>query len=136
MASSKRTFVREATGLVREASWFDVFMYNEAGMSYAGAMLLASMLAFIFIGGDFLTEWLLTVLFGSLIGLTYYLLSVTMPRTGADYVYDSRILHPALGLVAAGFVGWLAALVNIGYGVGMDLAGTCTVSVSHVVYHE
>jgi basic amino acid/polyamine antiporter, APA family len=116
MTSSKHAFVREATGLVREASWFDVFMYNEAGMSYAGAMLLASMFAFIFIGGDFLTEWLLTVVFGALIGLTYYLLSATMPRTGADYIYDSRILHPAAGLVAAGFVGWLAALVNIGYG--------------------
>jgi len=116
MMTPSKTFVREATGLVREASWFDVFMYNEAGMSYAGAMLLASMFAFIFVGGDFFAEWLLTTLFGALIGLTYYLLSVTMPRTGADYIYTSRILHPAVGLVAAGFVGWLAALVNIGYG--------------------
>jgi APA family basic amino acid/polyamine antiporter len=116
MMSSSKTFVREATGLVREASWFDVFMYNEAGMSYAGAMLLASMFAFIFVGGDFLIEWLLTTICGVFIGLTYYLLSVTMPRAGADYIYTSRILHPAIGVVAAGFVGWLAALVNIGYG--------------------
>jgi amino acid transporter len=114
--SKSKTFVREATGLVREASWFDVFMYNEAGMSFAGCMIMTSMFADILLGGDFFTAWLVSTIMGVLIGLTYYLLSVTMPRTGADYIYDSRILHPAVGLVAAGFVGWMAALVNIGYG--------------------
>ena len=53
----KQVFVREATGLVREASWFDVFMYNEVGMSFAGSMIMTSMFAIIILGGDFFTAW-------------------------------------------------------------------------------
>jgi APA family basic amino acid/polyamine antiporter len=116
MMTPSKTFVREATGLVREAGWFDVFMYNEAGMGFAGSMIMTSMFAIIYLGGDFFTAWWASTILGIFIGLTYYLLSVTMPRAGADYIYTSRILHPAIGLVAAGFMGWLAALINIGYG--------------------
>jgi len=114
--SPKKVFLREATGLVRQASWFDVFMYNEAGMSFGSVMIFSFAIGQISMGGDFFTEWWASAILGVFIGLTYYLLSVTMPRTGADYIYASRILHPSVGLIAAGFVGWMAALANIGYG--------------------
>ena len=91
-------------------------MYNEVGMNFAGSSLMGAMVGTIILGGDLFTGWLLSTILGVLIGLTYYLLAVTMPRSGADYVYNSRILHPAIGLVAAGFMGWLAPLINVGGG--------------------
>src|SRR5437879_5192323 len=109
-----KPFVREATGLVKAASAFDVFMYNQAGMAIVGNGISFAVLGFIYLGGDLFTMWWVSLVLTVLLMLTYYLLSVAMPRAGADYVYHSRLLHPALGFIAAGFTGWLAALINIG----------------------
>ena len=112
---ASKTFAREATGLVREASWFDVFMYNEAGMGFAGSSIMFAVWGFIYIGGDFWTLWAVSIACSIPILLTYYLLSASMPRTGADYIYSSRLLHPSVGVITAGFLGWAAPLANIGY---------------------
>jgi basic amino acid/polyamine antiporter, APA family len=56
-------------------------------------------------GGDPAVSLLLTapgIL--ALLGV-YYIFNTSMPRSGGDYVYVSRILNPAVGL-AANFVGW------------------------------
>ena len=109
-----KTFVREATGLVKEANWLDIFMYNQAAM-LSGAAPIFGVGLYIYLGGNFFTMWWASIILSAFIVLTYYLLSSAMPRTGADYIYSSRILHPAIGLLVAGFVGWLDALVNVSY---------------------
>jgi amino acid transporter len=38
------------------------------------------------------------MLIGLIYGWVYVLLGITMPRTGGDYVWTSRIIHPALGI--------------------------------------
>jgi amino acid transporter len=110
----KSVYVREATGLVKEASWFDVFMYNQASMLAAAAPIWGVGF-YIYLGGDFFTMWWLSIVLSVFLVLTYYLLSCAMPRAGSDYTYDSRILHPAIGFVVAGLMGFGQALLNVVY---------------------
>jgi amino acid transporter len=42
-------------------------------------------------------------------GATYYLLAISMPRTGGDYVYGSRIVHPLWGFLP----NWMYTFVNV-----------------------
>ena len=50
------------------------------------------------IGNLGLVSFLLLAVLNTFFGLNYYYLMNAMPRTGGDYVYGSRILHPAYGL--------------------------------------
>lgn len=104
---SASVFVRQATGLVRELSWFDTFIVVFAilnvplGLAEVAAFATGASvypaanlpLAFIFSAPAMLT-----------IGMVYALLTAAMPRSGGDYVWASRILHPAIGFGVNFFV--------------------------------
>jgi len=103
MAKSDKTyFLRQATGLIREWSVSDVFLYlvltfnvpiflalayTQGGWMDPGASLPLATI-FVAIGTTF-------------IGTMYAMLIATMPRSGGDYVFNSRILHPVIGMMAA-----------------------------------
>src|SRR5579885_1796852 len=67
---------------------------------------------------------------GIVFSIVYYLFTVAMPRTGGDYVWVSRIVHPAVGYLGNFFitftlftiVGTVAAWVPI-YGLGPLFVG-------------
>lgn len=100
-------FVRQATGLVRELSWVDTFIMVFAilniplGLSEVAAFATGTStfpaanmpLAFIFSAPAMLT-----------IGMVYALFTAAMPRSGGDYVWASRVLHPAIGFGVNFFV--------------------------------
>lgn len=98
------TFVRDATGLVRSMSWLDLLFLNV--VSFGGAWSIIYALTYApYYGGDPAFSLLLTapgIL--ALLGI-YYVFTTSMPRSGGDYVFMSRILHPAIGL-GANFVGY------------------------------
>jgi amino acid transporter len=92
-------FTRNATGLVREVSMWDALIMNTLGMNVAvGSVLLLQQAPAIFPGGSMV----LSVIIGTLI-MAFTLLWVysefaaAMPRSGGDYVFVSRALHPFLG---------------------------------------
>lgn len=107
---SASIFVRQATGLVRELSWFDTFIMVFAilnvplGLSEvaafatgASAYPAANMpLAFILSAPAMLT-----------LGMVYALFTAAMPRSGGDYVWASRILHPSIGFGVNFFVSFI-----------------------------
>ena len=107
---SASVFVRQATGLVRELSWFDTFIMVFAilnvplGLSEvaafatgASAYPAANMpLAFILSAPAMLT-----------LGMVYALFTAAMPRSGGDYVWASRILHPSIGFGVNFFVSFI-----------------------------
>lgn len=97
-------FAREATGLVRSMSWVDLLYLNVVSFGGAWSIIYALTYAPLY-GGDPAVSLLLTapgIL--ALLGV-YYLLNASMPRSGGDYVFTSRIIHPGIGL-AANWVGY------------------------------
>lgn len=97
-------FVRDATGLVRSFSGFDMMWFNVVSFGAAWSVIYALEYAPLY-GGDPVTSLLITapgVL--ALLGV-YHIFQVSMPRTGGDYVFMSRIINPSIGL-AANFAGY------------------------------
>lgn len=100
-------FARKASGLVREFGFFDTFVFNVIGYAlglvlavtpfFAGALFPGANIFLILIVGTILT------IFN---GLTYSLLSGAMPRSGGEYVYNGRVLHPAIGFMANWGFSW------------------------------
>jgi amino acid transporter len=92
------TFVRKASGLVREVTGFDTLAYNIFVISL-GYMLFIVMYWVLYPGADMALAVVITTVLAVFQALTYALLSAAYPRSGGDYVYITRILHPALGFV-------------------------------------
>jgi len=111
----KGAFVREATGLVREASALDVFQFN--GLSVTGVQMVPPWILLVpFIGAPLGPLLLIAVTGAILIGAMYYILSVSMPRSGGDYVLGSRMLHPLAGIFTGTMTGILAGIVLVSWG--------------------
>jgi amino acid transporter len=106
----KRVFLREATGLVREMRWYDALFLNFLNMSIGlGAAWV------IFFGPGIypqanVTLGLVICAVGCLFGMTCFAyLTTAMPRSGGDYVFVSRCLHPSLGFAT----NWMWVVWNV-----------------------
>jgi APA family basic amino acid/polyamine antiporter len=95
------TFSRQATGLVRQASLWDVLIFNVNMQNVAIGVVFALLLIPPFYPG---ANIYLSILFAFIISLpisyVYAELSAVFPRSGGDYVYVSRIVHPAIGFMS------------------------------------
>jgi amino acid transporter len=95
-------FERQATGLVREAGWWDVLVYNLNFISIGlmAAFLFNTTIPFYPGVNVYLNE---LIAFGLIIplSLVFAMFAAAMPRSGGDYVYVSRTLHPALGMMSS-----------------------------------
>ena len=102
MASPSRLFVRNSTGLVREASAIDATIFNAAISAPVGSTLAYSIFFTLvaFPGADVAGVLILTVILNVPVLIMFALLAASMPRVGGDYVWVSRILWPPLGLIS------------------------------------
>jgi basic amino acid/polyamine antiporter, APA family len=101
-AERPAVFERKATGLVREAGTVDTLVYN---INFVSLGLMAA-LVFLFStafypGANLYLTAILTFLLVIPTSLVFAFFAATMPRSGADYVYVSRTLHPALGMMSS-----------------------------------
>jgi amino acid transporter len=92
-------FVRNATGLVREVSKWDALIMNTLGMNVAlGAVFMLLQAPGNFPGGSMLLSIVIgTVVMAFTLLWVYAEFSAAMPRSGGDYVFVSRALHPIAG---------------------------------------
>jgi APA family basic amino acid/polyamine antiporter len=92
-------FIRNSTGLVREISPLSATLMNMlpavpgVGLAISVFFVLAT-----HPGAHLLPAYVLTGLLGLAVALPFGLLSMIMPRSGADYVLVSRSLGPPWGL--------------------------------------
>jgi len=95
-------FARKASGLVRGLDMWDAF---GAGLMTCGPIAVVWMMVGIALSLHPTGNLLISIALGAVtagIGapLVWGILSGSMPRAGGEYVYNSRILHPAIALGA------------------------------------
>jgi len=142
MAEEQFAFARKASGLVRGLSFFDAFLVGfmnqgilpnlwyvttlGVGIFYGANIIVAAVIALIVVGFSFPLIW--------------GILGGTMPRSGGEYIYNSRIIHPIVGLLESWGNAWVwifwiyilapwvndIALLGLAYQMGWDgLAEFC-----------
>ena len=89
-------FVRNSTGLVRQASAFDAMVFNAVFSAPVGATLAWGVFfaLSVFPGADLVTATLISFAINAPVVIMMALMASSMPRTGGDYVWVSRILSP------------------------------------------
>lgn len=116
--SSGKMFLRNATGLLREVSLLDAFIMNTFGMNIAvGAVFLFLQAPVFFPQGNML----LAVIIGTLVMAftllwVYATFAAAMPRSGGDYVFVSRVIHPFFGWL----LGWSQGMWLIFFWIGFN----------------
>lgn len=116
-AMSSRVFVRQSSGLVRSISALDAFVGNLLIINLVITATQIVLLPWLFPGVHLPLSVLLTAPLVLFPGTVYLLYGLAMPRSGGDYVYISRTLHPALGFAANASVvlwnmSWMGAYAN------------------------
>jgi amino acid transporter len=116
--SQEKIFLRNATGLRREVSVLDAFIMNTFGMNVAvGAVFLFLQAPAFFPQGNMLVAVIIgTLLMAFTLLWVYSTFAAAMPRSGGDYVYVSRALHPFLGWL----LGWSQGMWLIFFWIGFN----------------
>jgi amino acid transporter len=97
-------FVRKATGLVRSWSVFDAFVYAFFSINLVTLGLYSFSQMYYFEGG-LIPALIVSAIFILFEIVVYAGLIAVMPRSGGDYVWQSRILGGGIGFVLA-VTGW------------------------------
>ncbi|MBN1423764.1 APC family permease [Candidatus Fermentibacteria bacterium] len=109
-------FTRRASGLVRELSWFDVFVFVVAGPAASGVTFYSVSTAANYPGASLTLAFLIGLAVFLPITFLVAITSATMPRSGGLYIVVSRVLGPTVGYLSA----WL---LFIGYGISSGVLG-------------
>lgn len=108
-------FVRNSTGLVREVSPASAVLLNMLpGVPGVGLAISVFWVLAVYPGAHILPAYLITGILGVCIALPFGLLSMIMPRSGADYILVSRSLGPAWGL-SSSFTFFVSQMLGIAF---------------------
>lgn len=97
-------FVRKATGLVRSWSVFDAFVYALFSINLV-TLGLYSFSQMYYLQGGLIPALIISALFILFEVVVYAALIAVMPRSGGDYVWQSRVLGGGTGFILA-VTGW------------------------------
>ena len=125
-------FRRKSTGLVREGRWIDSFIFNSSASWLFGPLVFSISALYWLNGSDLISAEGIALIFALAIAGMYAILTALMPRSGGDYVFNSRILHPSIGfgfnfsltvwqLFSAAFT--LYFITNVALGPGLQVLG-------------
>jgi APA family basic amino acid/polyamine antiporter len=98
--SEQMAFARKASGLVRGLSFWDAFGVGFMNQGLTPSMYVMISLGLgIYLGGNLLIATIISaVLCGIGFSLVWGILGGSMPRSGGEYIYNSRIIHPVVGI--------------------------------------
>lgn len=91
-------YTRNATGLVREVSLADHVIFNfTSATALVSGLVVTSFVVAVFPRANYLVALALALVLSLGLWTCIALLTATLPKVGGDYVFNSRILHPAIG---------------------------------------
>jgi amino acid transporter len=96
MAEETVVFAREASGLAREMSWWDVLLFTIAGPAAGGMTYYTVKMPGIYPGANMVLGFIIGFLVWVPPVLCIAAFASSFPRSGALYVVTSRVLHPML----------------------------------------
>lgn len=98
--AEQMTFARKASGLVRGLSFVDAFGVGFMNQGLTPSMWVMITLGLgVYTGGNLVIATILSaILCGIGFPLVWGILGGSMPRSGGEYIYNSRILHPLIGI--------------------------------------
>lgn len=112
MAQKKGLFIRESSGLVREISpWAS--LSATFGLVTGGVPILILSWLFTSPGANWIASFLLMLPATLGMAFLFYVAGISMPRSGGDYVFNSRALHPVIG-----FMNYFGLFVAFGLSLG------------------
>jgi amino acid transporter len=119
MTKSEEVYVRKASGLIRAVSSKEALIFNLVGMGIVINIFWIYWASAAYPDANLVVTTLTTLPLNAIFAYTYWMLSTAMPRTGGDYIYVSRILHPSLGfatnfvffVIMMSWIGWFPAVV-------------------------
>src|SRR5690242_16578119 len=116
MAKTSTVFVRQSSGLVREASAVDAAIFNAVFSAPVGATLAFSTFYALvaFPGDNIVVSLIIAFVVNIPVCVMMSLMAAAMPRTGGDYVWISRILHPSVA-VFSNFSAAISALIGAAF---------------------
>ncbi len=106
--AERTVFARKTSGLVKELGAFESFSINLISLGPGPAYALFLTILFLVPGVNLLLATGLAALVGIPVVVTYAIMAIEMPRSGGEYIYPSRLLHPYLGIVSG-----LSRMVNV-----------------------
>lgn len=116
MAKESSLFVRQSSGLVREASALDAIIFNAVFSAPVGATLAFGVFYALGTspGADLVLALLIAFAVNIPVCIMMSMMASAMPRVGGDYVWISRILHPAVA-VFSNFSASISALIGAAF---------------------
>jgi amino acid transporter len=126
VAAAPQTFTRKASGLVRSASFFDVFNFNVVNSIVGiGIIFMLAYIPSFYPGASLPWAVVITACLTAVQVAVYARMSTVFPRSGGDYVYTSRLIHPSIGfgfnlaiVVGIFFLIGQGGVYTGGYGIG------------------
>ncbi len=100
MEPPQSIYVRKSSGLIRTISSRTAMLANVIGMGIFINVYYVASASALYPNADLPTTVAIGLVFNLAVAFVYWMLATAMPRTGGDYVYVSRIFHPALGFMA------------------------------------
>jgi len=125
--AAPRLYTRRSSGLVREMSGTAALMGSVCIVNLPIAAVTLMLLPFAFPGASMPLSVLISLIPAAILGGVYILFGIMMPRSGGDYVFNGRALHPSVGF-AANFNFVVCNLLFAGIEAVLWLAGTKTLA--------
>jgi basic amino acid/polyamine antiporter, APA family len=98
--SNEIAFARKASGLVRGLSMWDAFGVGFMNQGLTPSIwVMISLGLSVYMGGNLIIATILSVVLAGIgFPLVWGILGGSMPRSGGEYIYNSRIIHPLIGI--------------------------------------
>lgn len=93
-------FTRASSGLVRQVSTADTVYYGTMAITIAYMVFIVTAWP-AYPGSSMELATLLVTVGGCLLGVVYALFASIYPRSGGEYVFLSRVVHPSVGFVVS-----------------------------------